>query len=153
MSVGYPDSCAGWWVMLFLHSPPLFPPPPALLSRVKNWVTLSWQDKHGVLTPFPLILLLPKGNILRLMKSFMILSYFWLMQKVNEWRKCAFWTSWCLSGPRLREQALFLCFLGFSSNRLESQSSWEGEQRDWLWGVYPEHMKQPNYQMCFKRKF
>lgn len=123
VSVGYPDSCAEWWAMLFLRSLPFFPPPPPLLSTPNSWVALSWQDKCRVLTPFPLILLLPNGNILRLMKSFMIFSGYWLMQKVNEWRKCTLWTSWCVSGPWLRRTGSFLRLLGFPSNRLESQSS------------------------------
>lgn len=113
--VSWVSSCAGWWVMLLLHSPPFFPSPPPLLSRANSWVALSWQDKHGVLTPFPLVLLLPNGNTLRLMKSFMILSRYWLMKRVNEWTKCAFGTNWCVSGPWLRRTgSFFYTFAGVS---------------------------------------
>lgn len=113
VSAGYPDSCAGWWVVLFLHSLPFSPPLPPRLSRANSWVALSWQNKQRVLILFPLILLLPNGNTLRLMKSFTILSGYWLMQRLNEWRKCAFWTSWCVSGPWLRRTGSFL-HAGFS---------------------------------------
>lgn len=154
--VSWVSSCAGWWVMLLLHSPPFFPSPPPLLSRANSWVAQSWQDKHGVLTPFPLVLLLPNGNTLRLMKSFMILSRYWLMQRVNEWTKCAFGTNWCVSGPWLRRTgSFFYTFAGFSIKQagITKQLGSGAERRIVGCLCFTRYMNQPNYQKCFKRKF
>lgn len=159
VSAGYPDSSAGWWVVLFLHSPPSFSPPPPLLNRANSWVALSWQNNQMVLIPFPLILLLLMEIYLGWWSPLWYLvatdlckvSSPWL---ATAWKKCMFWTSWCVGGPWLRRTGSFLhvCWV-FHQIGWNHKAVGKGSREKSCGVFYPDHMKQPNCQMCFIRKF
>ena len=113
--------------VLFLHSPPLFPPPSPLLGRANSWGALLWQDKSRDLTPFLFISLVPNGNVLSLKKSCITL--------------CDYQLIWCGSGPWLRRIGSFLhvCWL-FHKPSWNSKAIGKGSGGFWregLWGGWP----------------